>query len=144
MIADVIRLKGQNLIDAKSQPRIIAEIVMLATTDGGRSCGIRIDDDARYMPELVVDDRSNRTAKTDANGISSEHYMGVLFELPLSVSDPSSGSGQYPLRLIYNPRVNYNSLVVGTTFTVREGGRIVGHGVVKQCELPTNDKPSVG
>ena len=118
------------MIDFESHPRIIAEIVMLSTADGGRSCGIQIDYDTRYMPHLAVDDRSNRTPKRDANGVATEHYMGVLFEPAQSLTDPSTGSGRYPLRLIYHQRVDYNSLVAGTTFTVREGGRIVGHGVV--------------
>ncbi len=86
------------------------------------------------MPHLVIDDRSNRTAKTDANGISTEHYMGVLFEPAQSLTDQSTGSGHYPLRLMYYPNVDYNSLSVGTTFTVREGGRIVGHGIVIQSD----------
>ena len=105
---------------------------MLSQADGGRSCGINIDKNARYMPHLVVDDSSNRIAKTDANGVSTEHYMGVLFEPAQSLTDPSTGSGHYPLRLMYHPNVDYNSLLAGTTFTVREGGRIVGHGIVIQ------------
>ena len=133
------------MIDVNSQPRLIAEIVMLSSDDGGRSRGLDIDTDSRYMPHLVVDDRSNRTAKTDENGVSTEHYMGVLFEPAQSITDPSTGSGCYPLRLMYHPRVDYNSLLVGTTFTVREGGRIVGHGIVTRCEPVTDcDTQNVG
>lgn len=111
---------------------------MLPQADGGRSRGINIDNYARYMPHLVVDDRSNRTAKTDANGVSTEHYMGVVFEPAQSLTDPSTGSGRYPLRLMYHPNVDYNSLLVGTTFTVREGGRIVGHGIVIRRDFATD------
>jgi hypothetical protein len=112
---------------------------MLSPADGGRYRCIRIDQDTRYMPHLVVDDRSNRTAKLDAYGISIEHYMGVLFEPARSISDALFGSGTYPLRLMYYPRVDYDLLVVGTTFTVREGGRIVGHGIVIERDLPRAD-----
>jgi len=128
------RRAGQ-LIVPESQPRIIAEIIMLPQADGGRSRGINIDNNARYMPHLVVDDRSNRTAKTEVNGVLTEHYMGVLFEPAQSSTDPLSGSGRYPLRLMYHPNVDYNSLLAGTTFTVREGGRIVGHGIVIQRDF---------
>jgi hypothetical protein len=142
----VTRLKDTiRLIDFKSQPRIIAEIVMLSTADGGRSRGIYIDNEARYMPHLVIDDRSNRNEKTDANGVSTEHYMGVFFEPAEELTDSLTGSGRYPLRLMYHPRVDYNSLVVGTTFTVREGGGIVGHGVVVQRDSVMDcDKANVG
>lgn len=119
-------------MDPDAQPQIIAEIVMLSPSDGGRTHGIHIDNNVRYMPHLVVDDRSNRTAKTDVYGVSTENYLGVLFEPAESLTDPSTGSGRYPLRLMYHPSVDYNSLVVGATFTVREGGRIVGHGLVIQ------------
>lgn len=58
--------------------------------------------------------------------------MGVLFEPAETLTDSLTGSGRYPIRLMYHPQVDCNSLVVGATFTVREGGRIVGHGVVVQ------------
>ena len=97
------------------------------------------------MPHLAVDDRSNRTPKRDANGVATEHYMGVLFELAQSLADTSTGSGRYPLRLMYSPGVDYNSLVIGTTFTVREGGWIVGHGVVIQRDSAIDgDNATVG
>ncbi len=132
-MAAVTRVKDTTqLNDFKSQPRIIADIVMLSTDQGGRTCGIQIDNEARYMPHLVVDDRANRSAKRDENGVSTEHYMGVLFEPAEDLTDSRTGSGRYPLRLMYHPQVDYKSLAVGTTFTVREGGSIVGHGVVIQ------------
>ena len=105
---------------------------MLSTDQSGRAFGIQIDNNARYMPHLVVDDRANRSAKRDENGISTEHYMGVVFGPAEVLTDSTTGSGRYPLRLMYYPRVDYKSLAVGTTFTVREGGTIVGHGVVIQ------------
>ncbi len=36
---------------------------------------------------------------------------------------------------MYYPRVDYSALQTGVTFTVREGGRIVGHGVVVSSDL---------
>ncbi|SMP79157.1 hypothetical protein SAMN06265222_12926 [Neorhodopirellula lusitana] len=118
------------MIEADTQPGIVADIVMLNAFDGGRSRGISIDDTTRYMPHLAIDDRANRKARTDENNLGTEHYMGVLFRPSLSIVDPATGSGRYPLTLMYHPRVDYTTLVCGATFSVREGGRIVGHGVV--------------
>ncbi len=126
------------MIDIASQPTIVVDVVMLSASEGGRNYPIQIDTNTRYMPHLAIDDRNNRIARTDANGHSIEHYMGVQFETALSCTDPSTGSGRYPLRLIYHPSVNYAALKPGATFTVREGGRIVGHGVVLSSELAPN------
>lgn len=128
------------MIDVESQPRIVADIVMLNSSEGGRNHGIEIDAESRYMPHLAIDDRANRAARTDSNNQSTEHYMGVLFEPPISRDDPATGSGRYPLRLMYYPSVDYATLRTGATFTVREGGRIVGHGIVISSELETNLK----
>ncbi len=68
--------------------------------------------------------------------------MGVLFEPALSITNSATGSGQYPLRLMYYPRVDYSTLQTGVTFTVREGGRIVGHGVVVTSTLPAEQEQS--
>ena len=130
------------MIDVDAQPQIVADIVMLSPSEGGRKHGIEINPEWRYMPHLAVDDRANRKARTDASNQSLEHYMGVLFERALSVVDPKTGSGQYPLRLMYYPRVDYSTLRSGATFTVREGGRIVGHGVVVSSHLPAEHEKS--
>ena len=126
------------MIDIASQPTIVVDVVMLSASEGGRNYPIQIETDTRYMPHLAIDDRDNRIARTDTNGQSIEHYMGVLFETALSATEPSTGSGRYPLRLMYHPNVDYATLKPGATFTVREGGRIVGHGVVVSSELAPN------
>lgn len=123
------------MIDADGQPRIVADIVMLSPAEGGRTRGIMIAPESRYAPHLAIDDRANRKARTDSNNQSLEHYMGVHFEPALSVADPRTGSGQYPLCLMYYPRIDYSTLQTGATFTIREGGRIVGHGVVVSSHL---------
>jgi len=126
------------MIDIVSQPTVVVDVVMLSASEGGRTCPIQIDANTRYMPHLAIDDRENRIARTDPNGQSIEHYMGVLFDPALSTTDASTGSGRYPLRLMYHPNVDYATLKPGATFTVREGGRIVGHGVVVSSELAPN------
>ncbi len=82
------------MIDVENQPRIVAEIVMLSSTEGGGTRSITIEPGWRYMPHLAIDDRANRKARTDANNRSLEHYMGVLFEPALLITDSTTGSGQ--------------------------------------------------
>lgn len=108
---------------------IIADIEMLHSDDGGRMRPISIDAQSRYMPHLVIDDRNNRVSQDRVNGVS-ENYMGVWFSTALSITDSRTGSGRYPLRLMYHPAVDYSALTPGAVFTIREGGNIVGHGVV--------------
>lgn len=115
---------------------------MLRASEGGRKHAIDIDENTRYMPHLAIVDPANRAVRTDSNIQSTEHYMGVLFEPPLSRDNPATGSGRYPLRLMYYPSVDYATLKTGATFTVREGGHIVGHGVVISSELETDPKPT--
>lgn len=134
----VPRQTSSRMIDIASQPTIVVDLVMLSASEGGRNCPIQIVTETRYMPHLAIDHRENRIARTDTNGQSIEHYMGVLFEPALSATDTSTGSGRYPLRLLYHPNVNYATLKPGATFTVREGRRIVGHGVVVSSELAPN------
>ncbi len=121
------------MIHDESEPRIIADIEMLHSNDGGRMRAIAIDADSRYMPHLVIDDRANRVAQQGVNGVS-ENYMGVWFAPALAVTDARTGSGRYPLRLMYHSIVDYTALTPGATFTIREGDKIVGHGVVVDCD----------
>jgi hypothetical protein len=63
--------------------------------------------------------------------IGDEDYLGVSFvEGPerFDYGEPVRGV----LRLDYFPDVNYDALRDGATFTVREGGRIVGHIVLER------------
>ena len=142
VMSTVPRQTFASMIDVEAQPQIVVDIVMLSSNDGGRTRGITIDAESRYMPHLALDDRANRKARTDSNNQSLEHYMGVHFEPRLSVADPTTGSGQYPLRLMYYPRVDYSTLRTGATFTVREGGHIVGHGVVVSSDLSVDRERS--
>ena len=134
MIAIWLKESPFRMNDFKSQPRIIADIVMLSTAKGGRSCGIAIGRESRYMPHLVIGDRTNRIKEAYGSAVPTRRYMGVFFEPAEELADSVTGSGRYPLRLMYHPRVNYNSLQVGARFAVLEGGNVVGHGVVIQCD----------
>ena len=72
---------------------------------------------------MVVQDRAVRLASpTDA-------YQGVWFKQAVSPLQLGVAS-TVVLELIYSPDVSYADLQPGATFTVREGARVVAHGVV--------------
>jgi len=43
--------------------------------------------------------------------------------------------------LVYFPEVSYSHVEEGATFTIREGSRVVGHGVVLERADPMSDDP---
>ncbi len=56
-------------------------------------------------------------------------YLGVAFWSgpdPVPVSTPLT----LTMHLMYAPNVNYDQVVPGAEFTVREGSHIIGHGRV--------------
>jgi hypothetical protein len=77
---------------------------------------------------LVVQDREVRQARVRDGNVVDEPYLGVTFlEGPSEIhfGEPA----KVLLRLDY-PNVDYSSLSVGAAFTVREGAKVVGHGIV--------------
>jgi hypothetical protein len=116
------------------QPRIKAQITFLPASDGGRETLPTDFSDGKYRPHVVVGNPNQRKA-VFVNNVAQETYLGVAF-----VAGPSnvvaSESFLAQLALMYWPNVSYDSLVPGTTFTLREGPHIVGFGTVQT--LPTN------
>ena len=111
------------------RPIITAEIVFLRGDEGGRSRPPTFDRQHRYMPHVVIQSRDVRRSRTDADGVNREPYEGVAF-----VDGPSNyiagEVGLFMLDLMYYPAVSYADVQPGATFTVREGGKVVGHGAV--------------
>jgi hypothetical protein len=111
-----------------SKPTLLVEVLFLSPEDGGRQSVPVFGTQAEYRPHLVVQDRSVRRARMAGNTVD-ENYLGVAF-----VNDP----GQFRfgdtircvLRLDYFPELDYAELTHGASFTVREGARVVAHGVV--------------
>jgi hypothetical protein len=83
------------------------------------------------MPHIVVQDRAVRTAVVDADRVIRELYQGVGF-----VEGPAEfelgDTAEFRLLLMYYPKNPYTDVRPGATFTVREGAKIVAHGVVKK------------
>ena len=112
-----------------TKPRITAQITFLPASEGGREM-LPIDfSGGQYRPHVVVGEPNQRKALV-VNNVAQEEYLGVAF-----VGGPADiVAGQsFPaeLALIYWPNVSYESLVVGATFTLREGPHIIGFGTVQ-------------
>ena len=80
------------------------------------------------MPHVVLGDPNQREARISEMTIK-EHYLGVLVgDGPDEI--PPGGSAEVTLKLMYWPEEEYEHLIPGATFTLREGPKIVGFGRV--------------
>jgi hypothetical protein len=111
-----------------TKPMVVVEVVFLSTEEGGRQSPPVFGTAAEYRPHLVVQERSIRYARMRGNVVEDE-YLAVSF-----VQGPETFALGEPVRcmvrLNYFPEVAYADLREGATFTVREGARIVAHGIV--------------
>lgn len=82
------------------------------------------------MPHIVVQPTDVRDL-TLVDREANDNYLGVRFQ-----ATPTQPSPEQPfpceLELMYYPRVNYDQVCEGASFTLREGGRVIGFGVVLQ------------
>jgi len=91
-----------------------ARVTLLSTAAGGRHTGIRSSAGRQYMPHVVVDDGE---------------YLGV--RVTLTGPDLLPGeTTELTLEPLYPEQVDYSPLSVGTSFELREGPKVVGHGVI--------------
>jgi hypothetical protein len=102
-----------------------AEITFLPPSEGGRTNPpILLFPNATYRPHIVIGNPNQRKAITVGTEIR-ETYLGVVFE-----SGPDDIQVGEPLLakfvLMYYPQPEYESVVPGATFTIREGARVVG------------------
>lgn len=108
-------------------PTVQANVTFLTTEDGGRQTTPNLCHE--YRPHIVVQSPEIRQAQVDENGVGCEAYLGVCFV----ESDHDCQLGQ-PVRtvmeLMYYLRVDYSEVQPGCTFTIREGGKVVGYGSV--------------
>ncbi|HLA95630.1 MAG TPA: hypothetical protein VK612_07910 [Pyrinomonadaceae bacterium] len=110
---------------------IDAEVTFISASNGGRKTLPSILG-CVYRPHIVIGDPEQRQPNlTDGNYIE-ELMLGVCF-----VSGPSIIEFKKKfiaqMGLIYWPSESYDSVISGATFTIREGGTIVGFGRVLDC-----------
>jgi hypothetical protein len=116
-------------------PTLLVEVTFLRFEEGGRQHSPGPPwVSPRYMPHLVVQSPDIRQAVLQGNTLTDDYYLGVYFwDGPDEYE--AGEAGLYLLRGMY-PRVNYDALQVGATFTIREGASIVGFGTVLAREDP--------
>lgn len=104
-----------------------ADLTFRPAAEGGRTIPPGVLDGLQYRPHIVVGDPNQREATVGADRVIAEEYLGVAFS-----SGPDRLSLGQAIRvemmLIYWPNLDYRKAVPGATFTLREGGRIVGQG----------------
>ncbi len=112
------------------QVQIAANVTFLTNEQGGREYPAW--NSHTYRPHVVVGDPAQRQVKTAEDGRTlTELYLGVCFdgdghEMKQGIEH------EVKLLLAYYPAVEYEILVPGATFTIREGGSVVGFGEVMQ------------
>lgn len=119
-------------MDKVAIPVVEAEVTLLPAEAGGRCWPLDLSHrDTFYRPHLVVGDPGQRHAILDSSGVSTEEYLGVQF-VPAAIELAPGERSTVRMQLIFYPGCTYDRLTPGTTFTLREGGRVVGHGKVLQ------------
>ena len=114
-----------------TRAHIEVEITFLPPSEGGRTTPpVLVSGAGTYRPHIVIGDPNQRRAITVGNEIR-ETYLGVAFD-----SGPDNVRFGEPLEaealLMYYPNPEYDSVVPGATFTIREGARVIGYGHVKR------------
>jgi hypothetical protein len=105
------------------------EVVFLSPEEGGRQQPPLLGTSSSYRPHLVLQDRLVRQARLRDGNVVDEPYLGVTFvEGPRDVQ--FGQPAECCLHVDHHPDADQAELRDGATFTVREGARIVGHGIV--------------
>jgi hypothetical protein len=103
------------------------ELTFRPESEGGRLISDRILSGFTYRPHIVIGPPDQRRAVIADGNRLTETYLGIAFHSgPLRVELGQPFTAQ--AILAYWPTPEYDSVVPGATFTLREGARIVGHG----------------
>ena len=111
-----------------NKPTVEAQITFLTEEAGGRA-SLPDFSSGSYMPHIVVQPPHVRKAVLSDSNLVAEDYLGVRF-LTGPRTYAAGQSGLFAFELTYFPEVNYASIKDGATFTIREGGKVVGFGEV--------------
>ncbi|TWT30974.1 hypothetical protein KOR34_43470 [Posidoniimonas corsicana] len=110
-----------------SKPLVEATVTFLQPEEGGRSHPAFASAD--YRPHIVLGDAKQRVALVDEHNQILEHYLGVAMHGDGEELTPGVPH-KVRLTLMYDGNVDYSGVQPGACFTLREGARIVGYGMV--------------
>jgi hypothetical protein len=108
-----------------------AELTFHTEAEGGRRIPPGVLTGLQYRPHIVLGDAIHNRGLVARDVVAREEYIGVAFvEGPHDVS--ASEACTVRMALVYWPNYDYPTVKPGAAFTLREGGRIVGHGHIKR------------
>ena len=109
-------------------PIVRALVTFLSHDNGGRATMPDLSS-RQYMPHLVVHSPEVSTAPVIKGNVIVDDYLGIRFiSGPREVIRDQEHDCEF--ELMYHPTVSYDAVREGTTFTVWEGGKVIGFGVV--------------
>ena len=112
---------------SESLPSVSATVTLLP------ECGLRRLEGRQYRPHIVIGPTSQRKAHIAEGNVLTEQYLGVAFLTgPDELLPGVSAEVSFVLAYFSSVPDQYTSVVPGATFTLREGGSIVGFGIVNQ------------
>jgi hypothetical protein len=119
----------------KRVPFIEAELTLLPEREGGRKYPLDLSSEGVcYRPHIVIGDASQREAIVGNGNVVIEEYLGVQFRPAPKTIHPGE-SNMVVMDLIYFPSVGYEKAMPGAGFTLREGDKIVGYGVITRRDF---------
>ena len=113
---------------------LTADITFLSEAEGGRPFVPDTTISAKYRPHIVLQPTDVRTAIMDADRVIREDYLAVQFESKLATRSDKRRA-IYELSLLNYQTLNYSNITIGSSFTVREGAKIVAFGTVLDSHL---------
>src|SRR2546425_10377698 len=128
-------------MDQVAIPMLETELTLLSAEEGGRRWPLDLSHrDAFYRPHLVVGDPGQRHALVDANGVSTEEYLGVQF-VPADLKLAPGDSATIRMQLIFYPACTYDRLTVRPSPSVRAGLSLGTGGFCGGDGLGPSNKP---
>jgi translation elongation factor EF-Tu-like GTPase len=116
-------------------PVVEADIVLLAQEDGGRKYPLVRTERSHYRPHIVLGSPDQRKAIVVGRNLV-ESYLGVEVLHDQELIRPGERA-RVSMRLAFWPAPEYSKVVPGATFTIREGGHIVGYGTILSRRDPS-------
>jgi hypothetical protein len=106
---------------------VTASVTLLPEIQPGRFLSQHV-----YRPHIVIGPTSQREAHIGPGNRLSEPYLGVQFRSGPDLCPGVSAKAQFVLMYFHDAPDLYAAVVPGATFTIREGPRIVGYGIVEE------------
>ncbi len=115
---------------------INTQLTLLSPNEGGRSTPLfACAYGESYRPHIVLGDPNQRKAiVVERDGVRNwieEEYLGVaFFDGPKGDPLPTGEDMIVTMTLCYAPSPVYDKVQADATFTLREGGRVIGFGKI--------------